>query len=143
MDQTSPDPTPVSSPARDNRVTQRLQNIASGRIVDWTRGWVSREGRLHTLLAARTRDFVVLTDSDLELITTGFFSRHPRRCVFSSKLNETRLTSELIGSGRRLRVTTLDAHQIWAHPIWIELPANDATAAFTSALAARAQSGAR
>src|SRR5712671_5294929 len=90
----APDVTPAPGPrtpvrTRDRRVEIRLQTLvgADDALVAWTRGWVSRELRLHRLLAARTFDFAVLTDRNLFLFSTGFFSRRPRRRVYSSRLD--------------------------------------------------------
>ena len=60
----------------------------------WGRAWVSTEGPLPRLLTARTLDHVVLTDDHLILYSTGFFSRLPRRRVYSGRL------AHLIVAGR-------------------------------------------
>ncbi len=73
-------------------------------LVLWTRGWVSRAGRLHFLLAARTLDFVVLTDRRLCLFSTGFFSRRPRRRVYSLRLRAGTVLAVPARRGRTLRL---------------------------------------
>jgi hypothetical protein len=152
MDQPSPDqPTPEPSApernpditvaptrAREERRATRLQTLvgADEKVIAWTRGWVSRERRLHRLLAARTFDFAVLTDRSLFLFSTGFFTRRPRRRVYSSRLDRLNVSNHAVGrSGRRLRITARDAH-----PLWLELQGNrDRTATFADALVARAR----
>ena len=62
------------------------------RLVAWTRGWVSRDGRAHTVFAARTLDFVVVTDRHCYLFNTGFFTRRPRRRVFNTPLDRLSVT---------------------------------------------------
>ena len=64
--------------------------------IAWARAWTSRDGRWNWLLAARHRDFVVLTDHRLLLYSCGFFTRRPRRCVFDEMLHG--LEVDAIGS---------------------------------------------
>jgi hypothetical protein len=120
---------------RDRRVEIRLRRLvgADDALVAWTRGWVSRELRLHRLLAARTFDFAVLTDRSLFLFSTGFFSRRPRRRVYSSRLDRINVSDHVLSRGRRLRITSRNAD-----PLWIELPVSDRTTAFADALVAQA-----
>jgi hypothetical protein len=59
---------------------------------------VSRDGRFAAVVAARTLDFVVLTDDHLYLYSTGFFSRRPRRRVYAMSLD--RLYVEDCGAKR-------------------------------------------
>ncbi len=120
---------------RDRRVQIRLQTLvgADDALVAWTRGWVSRELRLHRLLAARTFDFAVLTDRNLFLFSTGFFSRRPRRRVYSSRLDRINVSDHVLPRGRRLRITSRNAH-----PLWLELPVSHRTTAFADALVAHA-----
>jgi len=132
MDQPAPEPSPTS--ARAQRRTQRLQSFVDEPLVAWTQGWVSREIRLHGVFAARTLDFAVLTDSSLALVSTGFFSRRPRRRVFSARLADIVVTNETVGHGRRIRITSPEAR-----PLRVELRDNENTAAFAAALVARAR----
>jgi hypothetical protein len=89
-------------------------------LVAWTRGWVSREMRLHGVFAARTLD------------NTGFFTRRPRRCVYAGRLAEIFVSEEAGRRGTRLRVTSRTTR-----PLWIELKSNEETRAFAEALIAR------
>jgi len=130
MDQPDPEPSPTS--AREQRRTQRLQSFADEPLVAWTQGWVSREIRLHGVFAARTLDFAVLTDTSLCLVSTGFFSRRPRRRVFSAPLADLLVSNETVGRGRRLRISSPASR-----PLRLELRDNDETAAFAAALVAR------
>lgn len=98
----------------------------------WTQGWVSRELRLHRLLAARTLDFAVLTDRNLILFSTGFFTRRARRRVYTSLLERITVTDDQVRKGRRLRVMSRQAH-----PLWFELKKSEQADAFADALIAR------
>ena len=134
-----PDPDLAVAPprTREKRLTTRLQTLvgADENVIAWTRGWVSRERRLHRLLAARTFDFAVLTDRTLFLFSTGFFTRRPRRRVYSSRLDRLNVSNHVVARGRRLRITSRDAH-----PLWLELRGNrDSTTNFADALVARAR----
>jgi hypothetical protein len=131
----NPDVTIAAVPARRERVALRLQTLvgADEEIVAWTRGWVSRELRLHRLLAARTFDFAVLTDRNLFLFSTGFFTRRPRRRVYLSRLDRLNVSDHVVRRGRRLRITARNAR-----PLWLELRVSDDTAIFAGALVARA-----
>src|SRR5262249_39303987 len=78
------------------------------RLLAWTRGWVSRDGWAHTVFAARTLDFVVVTDRQCCLFSTGFFSRRPRRCVFTTPFDRLTVTERkgklhlrVVAEGRR------------------------------------------
>ena len=121
---------------RADRREIRLQKIVGVEpIVRWTRGWVSREVPLHGLLAARTLDFLVLTDRSLDLVTTGFFSRHPRRLVYSAQLAAIFVSHESVPrGGRRLRVVSASGHAIW-----IEMGATTEQKDFAAALVARSR----
>ncbi len=74
------------------------------RVVAWGRAWVSRDGSMPRLLAARTLDFVVRTEDRLYLFSTGFFTRRPRRCVYGSSLDRLEFETRQSKRGRRLRV---------------------------------------
>jgi hypothetical protein len=84
-----------------------LQSLVGPRaaIVAWTRGWVSREIPVHRLFAARTLDFAVLTETDLFLYSSGFFTRRARRLVYSADLDRVRVTEQRVPQGRRLLIT--------------------------------------
>jgi hypothetical protein len=131
----NPDTTATSAPTREERVATRLQTLvgADQDIVAWTRGWVSRELRLHRLLAARTFDFAVVTDQNLFLFSTGFFTRRPRRRVYSSHLDRINASDHVGPRGRRLRITSRNAR-----PLWLELRVSDRAMIFADALVARA-----
>jgi len=84
-------------------VEQRLE--PGERVLAWGRAWVSRDRRhLHTLLAARTHDHVVVTDRRLMLFAAGFFTGHARRRVLADRLAT--LSVDPLGAPRhgRLRV---------------------------------------
>jgi hypothetical protein len=87
----------------DSRSGRRLRVLATSGLsdgedlVNWTRAWTSRDGRYNVVLAARHRDFVVLTTQRLVLWSCGFFSRRPRRKVFDEPLG--RLAVEPIDAG--------------------------------------------
>ena len=134
----NPDITVAPPRTREERRTTRLQTLvgADENVIAWTRGWVSRERRLHRLLAARTFDFAVLTDRSLFLFSTGFFTRRARRRVYSSRLDRLNVSNHVVRrGGRRLRITSRDAQ-----PLWLELQGNrDRTANFADAVVARAR----
>ncbi|HEY5170569.1 MAG TPA: hypothetical protein VIK54_02460 [Acidimicrobiia bacterium] len=149
MDQPTPDrpaadepPAPESTPAptvlpvsaRDERVRARLQSLvgADEPIAAWARGWVSREVRLHGLLAARTFDFAAVTDHDLVMFSTGFFTRRPRRRVYASSLDRIQVADHDRPRGQRLRITSR-GHR----PLWIEMNMSPRATAFADALLAR------
>jgi hypothetical protein len=128
----APDPLPAPS-TRTRRIATRLQAKAGDdEIVAWARGWVSRGTPLHRLLAARTLDFAVLTDDTLTLVSTGFFSRRPRRRVYSSELDELVVLDDPVAKGRRLRL-----HSPVGRELWIELGEDARSIAFADALVAR------
>jgi hypothetical protein len=153
MDQTTPDqatpertveteaaapaPTPPrrSASARTRRIEARLRAKAdTEEIVEWARAWVSRGTRMHRLLAARTLDFAVLTADGLTLVSTGFFSRRPRRRVYSTELSELTVAEDPVRKGRRLRVSAATGADLW-----LELGSDVRAKAFADALLARAR----
>jgi hypothetical protein len=69
-----------STSRAERRILARID--PDERLVAWTRGWVSRDGRAHSVFAARTLDYIVVTDAQCCLFNTGFFTRCPRRRVF-------------------------------------------------------------
>jgi hypothetical protein len=156
MDQTTPDqstpersveterttPTPAPPPlaptsARARRVEARLRKKAgTDAIVAWARGWVSRATRAHRLLAARTLDFAVMTDDGLTLVSTGFFSRRPRRRVYATELHDLAVVDDPVPKGRRLRLRSPLAPELW-----LELGGDERSMTFADALVARARQG--
>jgi hypothetical protein len=131
MDQSTPD-----QPARPDRIAERLiSRVETDEpLISWTRGWVSREMRLHGLLAARTLDFAVLTDHWLFLVNTGFFTRRPRRCVYAARLDEICVGREPGARKGRLRISSPKGR-----PLWFEPRTNDRSKAFADELVARAR----
>jgi hypothetical protein len=131
-----PAPTPVTAPvtARERRVEARLRRLVGDDepVIAWTQGWVSRQVRLHRVLAARTLDFAVLTDRNLLLFSTGFFTRRARRRVYASRLERISVADDAVRKGRRLRVSSRQAH-----PLWFELRPTERADAFADALMAR------
>src|SRR4051812_3397084 len=133
MDQPHPDPASTPASARHRRVARRLEAQTDEHIVAWTHGWILRDMRLHGVLAARTFDFVVLTENSLLLITTGFFTRRPRRRVFDAPLDDLTVSDEPVRRGRRLRFSTPSTR-----PLLLEVHDDERTAAFVAALAGHA-----
>jgi hypothetical protein len=131
---TTPAPDPLPAPStRSRRIATRLRKKAGGdEIVAWAQGWVSRGTRLHRLLAARTLDFAVLTDDALTLVSTGFFSRRPRRRVYWSALDELTVGDDPVSKGRRLRLRSPVGRELW-----IELGEDARSTAFADAFVAR------
>src|SRR5262249_11391623 len=112
-----------SAPAPNVERRLRRKLLATEHLVAWGRAWLSREGHLHTLLAARTLDFVVLTDDHLLVFSTGFFSRRPRRRVHQIPLDRLFAAERNATRGRRLAVWTRGRR-----PMLIEMrraPGND------------------
>jgi hypothetical protein len=125
---------PVPSAPRDALTESRLQKLidAPEPIVAWTRGWVSRDIQLHDLFAARTLDYGVLTESSLYLVSIGFFSRRPRRCVYAARLADISVTRESVPRGRRLRIVGGDGTALL-----IETRATDRARFFAATVVAR------
>jgi hypothetical protein len=90
----------------DRRLAAKLGGDAP--IVAWGGAWVSRAGRLNKVVAARTLDFVVCTEHDLVLFSTGFFTRRPRRRVYSSSFDRLRVSVRKAKRGHELVVSSLD-----------------------------------
>jgi hypothetical protein len=67
---------------------------------------VSRDGHAHSLLAARTLDFAVITDRRLCFFATGFLSRMPRRRVYESAFEYLQVSSTGTKRGHRLRIVS-------------------------------------
>ena len=100
------DPAPPISPSkRELLLRKRVTKFAEpdDGLVAWTQAWVSREGRMHAF-AARSYDFVVVTERELLLISTGFFSRRPRRLVYAALLAVLHTVDTGSAPGHRLRV---------------------------------------
>jgi hypothetical protein len=112
-------------------VERRLQGKlpADESIVAWGRAWVSRDGRMAAVFAARTLDFAVLTDDHLYLYSTGFFTRRPRRRVYAMTLDRLHVDECKAKGGLRLRV--------WApehRPLLLEMRATGSNRAFINEL---------
>jgi hypothetical protein len=104
-DEISAAPAPVSRPPRPERLLRR-KLAADEELLGWGRAWLSRDGKLHGLLAARTLDFVVVTEDDLLVFSTGFFSRRPRRRVYELPLDRLDGKERTASRRRRLAVWT-------------------------------------
>jgi hypothetical protein len=87
---------------------------------------------LHRLIAARTLDFGVLTPETLTLVSTGFFTRRPRRRVYVSDLQDLTVVDDAVPKGRRLRL-----HSGAAPALWMELGDDARSTTFADALVAR------
>jgi len=98
-------------PFSEGWTARRLRRLATARLepgeqlVSWTRAWVSIDGRFNRVVAARTRDFLVLTDRRLMLWSTGFFTRMARRRVLADRLDELSAQRFPPLAGLQLRVT--------------------------------------
>jgi len=121
-----------SARVRKTEARLRAKVGTDAELVAWTRGWVSRARRLHRLLAARTLDFAVVTGDSLVIVSIGFFSRRPRRVVYSSELQALVVSDDPVPKGRRLRV-----HSPAGSALWIELRGDAQAAAFADMLVAR------
>jgi hypothetical protein len=94
----------AAAPRAERRLRRKLRD--DEQLVAWGRAWVSREGRMHLLFAARTLDFVVLTDDSLIVFSTGFFSRRPRRRVYHELLDRLYASERRVRRGRCIAVWT-------------------------------------
>lgn len=102
-------------------------------IAAWCRAWVSRDRSMHLLLAARHRDFAVVTDRRFLLVSAGIFTRRPRRRVHADRLDEITVTSTGRRPRRCVRVES-SAHA----PLLLQLGGNDRAGAVADALTAGA-----
>ena len=135
-----PAPEPIGSPDSFSAGIRgrRLRRLASARLegdevlLGWTRAWVSIEGRYNVLFAARTRDFVVLTDRRLMLWSTGFFSRLPRRRVLADRLDDINVVRTPPLRGLRLTIRSA-LHK----PLRVELAPGDRSVEFANQFVAR------
>jgi hypothetical protein len=91
-------------PRAERRLRRKLRD--NEELVAWGRAWLSRDGKLHGLLAARTLDFIVLTADNLLVFSTGFFSRRPRRRVYQMPLDRLFAEERKASRGRRLAIWT-------------------------------------
>ena len=151
MDQISPDratpepnveadpaePGPASDPraaasTRVRRIEARLRAKVGGDIDVWARAWVSRSTRWHRLFAARTLDFAALSDDTMTLVSTGFFTRRPRRRVYRAELSDLTVADDAVPKGRRLRFRAPAGKELW-----MELGDDERSNAFADALVAR------
>jgi hypothetical protein len=98
-------PAPTSRPSRSERRLRRKLRTDE-ELGAWGRAWLSRDGKLHGLLAARTLDFVVVTENDLVVFSTGFFSRRPRRRVYEMPLDRLFAEERKGARGRCLAIWT-------------------------------------
>ena len=117
--------------ARDAAVERRIAAVVGDEtVVYWARAWVSRDGRMHAF-AARTPDFVVVTERSLYLVSTGFFTRLPRRAVYVEFRSRVVTVSQehRAGRGYRLAITTAERK-----PLLFEMRRNARTAAVVHAL---------
>jgi hypothetical protein len=101
-------------------------------IVAWGRAWVSRDGRMHAVFAARTFDFVVCTDDRLVLYSTGFFTRRPRRKVYEMTFDRLRVEPRQAKRGSHLRLRSAQ-HR----PLLLDLGTKARNTAFAAELVAR------
>ncbi|HET9727926.1 MAG TPA: hypothetical protein VFR41_00820 [Acidimicrobiia bacterium] len=130
----SPAPAPPPPPSQPSLAERQLRKKvgANERFIVWTRGWLSRDGRAHRMLAARTLDFAVLTDQRLYFFSTGFFTRLPRRRVYAVKLERLHVTGPPTPRGQRLRLDSPD-HK----PLRLELRGDERDSAFAHGLLSR------
>ena len=130
-------PTLIGPPRQPSRAERRIRaKLEQGeRLVMWTRGWISRDGRLHTVVAARTLDYAVITDRRLCLFSTGFFSRQPRRRVYESPFEFLQVSSTGSKRGHRLRICS-PRHR----PILLENHNTEHNVAFALELVVRTRS---
>src|SRR5262249_46485198 len=107
MDTSSSSSEPFARPSRPSKTDRLLaaKLVGAAPIVAWGRAWVSRAGRLNKVVAARPLDFVVCTEHDLVLFSTGFFSRRPRRRVYASGFDRLRVSVRQAKRGHELVVS--------------------------------------
>ena len=133
---------PPADPFGRNGTGRRLAELVRRRpdehAIAWTRAWTSRDGRWNWLLAARHRDFVVLTDRRLLLYSCGFFTRRPRRCVFDEPLRG--LNVDDIG-GRGARLTHLRLSGWRGRPLRVDFGRHAASRDLAAALVGQAGAG--
>jgi hypothetical protein len=112
---------------------QRLQGKIDedDEVVAFAQGWVSRDGRMNGLFAARTLDYCVLGRDSFYLFSTGFFSRRPRRRVFRAQLDRLIISVRKSGPPERLRLS-LRGHR----PLLIDFRRNARSQPFADALKA-------
>ena len=90
----SAEPAPAPDAFAGTAIGRRLYKLASTRFepgesaIAWCRVWVSRDGRGSSVVAARHRDFAVVTDRRLMLWSCGFFTRRPRRRVLTDRRDD-------------------------------------------------------
>jgi hypothetical protein len=99
------DEEPVNRMSRtERRLRSKLE--PGDELQTWARGWVSRDGRMNPVFAARNLDYCVLGSHNLYLVSTGFFTRRPRRTVYLAPLDELIVGVRNGGPPPRLRLTT-------------------------------------
>jgi hypothetical protein len=101
-------------------------------VLTWTQCWVSRDGKMRVVFASRTFDYAVLTDQHLYLVSTGFFSRRPRRRVYASMLDRLHASERQAKRGRRLRLSSRE-HR----PLILEMRRNARSNTFADLLLQR------
>jgi hypothetical protein len=119
---------------RVNRVSgpeRRLQSKIDedDELVAWARGWVSRDGRMRGIFAARNLDYCVLGRKNFYLFSTGFFTRRPRRRVFCAPVERLIVSERRSGPPARLRLS-LRGH----HPLLVDLRRSARSQPFADAL---------
>ena len=130
---TSGGTTGVAAGSTEKRIRRLAGRSAAyrGEIVALTRGWVSRDGKMHAF-AARYLDFAVLTPEHLVFCSTGFFTRRPRRRVFREPLSRLVVMPRGPEPVRALRIVG-----DFERPILLELRDKPDGLAFAEALLAR------
>jgi hypothetical protein len=119
-----------------SRTGRRLAALMADRtdedeqLVAWTRAWVSRDRRWNWLLAARHRDFLVLSDRRLMLWSCGFFTRRPRHAVFDQLRRGLAVDHIGPGPGRHLRL-----HPARGRPLRFDLSGSPASSELAERLA--------
>jgi hypothetical protein len=99
---------PEPDPFAQTRIGGVVQDLATPRLkpderlVDWARAWVSTEGWLNPVFAARALHYLVLTDRRLMLWSCGFFTRLPQRRTFTQRLDEVRVHNVSARKGRSI-----------------------------------------
>ena len=124
-----PPPPTTHTPRAERKLRAYLEPGEA--LLAWTRGWVSRDGRMTRVIAARTLDYLAVTNHRCFFFTTGFFTRRPRRCVYNTPLDRLSVTEREAKRGRHLRVSSPDHRTLL-----IDLRANPRSDAFADRLLA-------
>ena len=116
---------------------RRALRLASARlepdetITAVTRAWVSRRGRLGAVSSLRVRHVVVATDLRVMMFSVGFWTRRPKRRVYTTR-RDSITAHEIIGGRGSRRCVHLD--RPGAPPLLIDLGRGLDAAAVTRAL---------